>query len=292
MGGPPSHNRSQKLALSHPTIEICCDRGNRHYQKDHPVSQPSSSDLSHPLIYDPLVVKNVRGQLESAQMDVNHEVAKYFIPRGEFAKIMTFHVIRSILYSLQCCNDLSGADKEDLTSEIWYGGGQRCHEPCVRLLAALIGSHMENELIKFIDDGINDKCLPLGFVTGNFLGCQHCSRQHGVLDQYARKERRDFCNFAYAITAPYLKGLHGHHVHYELDQNDRLPIIETYRRGVSSEAPIVQQSGSKTLNTSENTILNNSNGTYNQGGFSIVDRVVFDPSHINFESSEVSKIHE
>jgi hypothetical protein len=277
-----SDTRLSSLGLDNPNLKSCEDRGSEYHRQDNPISQPPSSTPPDLSLDETSIVADIRSKLRSARKNYG-KLEAWFIPRGSLDKIMQFNVVEFIIRSLSCCKGFSDEKKNQFIGEVWYGKGEICQNPCVKLLATLVGIGDENYFLDFIKDGINDSCLPLGYHEGKFLECRNCCKKHQILDKCDENRWDDFGSWAYAVNAPYLKVLPGQHVHYELDQNDRLPYLKRDKRETPPAAPPIQQSNNRIIN---------STSSYHggAGGFSELFCVEFEPSQINFGLSKVSEI--
>src|ERR1700761_7591769 len=216
--------RGRTLGLSSRTVIRCHDRGIPYYYDDNPPIQ-SLSDSSFGLECSDLkMVATIRDKLHSATRRYPSRTARIFIPRGELTKIMTLQSIRLLINSLRCCDNLSTSDKDQFASEIMNGGEERCRNPCLMLITALIGSGMEDQLINYIKDGITDCCLPLQYSREGSLKCRYSDHDHQILDRCKHNETNLLGMWTYAVTAPYFKAPQGRHIHYILDENDVLPV--------------------------------------------------------------------
>jgi hypothetical protein len=189
---------------------------------------------------------------------------------------MTPERVRLVIASLKCCDKLSSGEKEAFAREVCVGGTMWCLEPCLKLLAALIGSEIVEKFVDFIEDGVTDSCLPFEFIPDNpnHVRCQVSKHQHATMNDCRQRQRQRFCQWAYTLSAPYFKRPLRGHAHYILGDNDVLPIIQEQPRG-PSEVPFRKTKSSEVPDSKE-------------GGFSHVQCVKFHPSHFEFGSYSVS----
>lgn len=275
MSFAPLPNRT-KLGLGDPRVIKCFDRGDEFYSHANHPQRSSSVDIASSSPRSPQIVQHVREKLEDAIKKYPADsITRIFIPRDLLSSLMTFDTVYSVMNTLSCCSNLSPADKKALAQEVCSGDGPRCRRPCRKLLAVLIGIELQDDLIKLIEDGIDDNCLPLQLVPDidDTLKCGDPNHNHQVINEYGKMRRLWFCQWTYAVMAPYFMKPPNRHVHYVLDHNDVLPILQL-KDQEPSEAPDVMQPKSKNPETSECM------STY--GGFSRVQRVQFHPSHYHF----------
>jgi hypothetical protein len=265
-----------KLGLDDPRVTRCFDRGDSFYRQDHPSKGLNSytSATSPPGSHE--IISTIHTELYNALICYpSDSVSHHFVPRDELSRIMTPERVRLVITSLEFCNKLSPDKKEELAREVCIGGSTWCREPCLKLLAVLIAVEIQEKLFDLIKDGVTDFCLPFESVPGtsNGLRCQMPDHQHPVINECWRGHlghRKQFCQWAYSLSAPYFKRPRGGHAHYILGVNDVLPIIQEKARG-PSEAPLRKTKSSEFPDSRE-------------GGFSQIQRVKFQQSHFDFGS--------
>ncbi|KAL9112038.1 MAG: hypothetical protein Q9227_003658 [Pyrenula ochraceoflavens] len=261
-----------KLGLEDPRVNIVSDRGDKLYRHAHHTSQPAPTDHPNSPPNSPHVIQRAREQLEDGFENPAGSATRVFIPLDLLYKITNFETIYSIINSLSCCKGLSPADRKSLAQEVYSGKGNGRHHPQRKLLAVLIITNLHEDFIKFIKDGIEDSCLPLQVVakSKDRLKCRNADHSHQAINEYKRLQRLTLSQWTYAVMAPYFtKPSSDQHVHYILDQNDVLPILQENGRGPSA-APAGMSSGSDPL----------------AGAFSHVQRVKFHPGHFHFDSED------
>ncbi|KAI5860609.1 protein kinase [Durotheca rogersii] len=181
-----------------------------------------------------------------------------FIPNNRLFEILTPERVRDIVHSLECFQDLE--DKDGLVQDICVGSH-------LRLLAVLVGIRKVDYLLEHMDDGMCDLCLPMPVQKDRRDGrlyCQYHRESHKSLDSYPRiSHRKDFSQWSYSLSAPYITYDARRHQHYSLSIDDILPMraVAGKPRGQSKEAE-------------------EANSSY--GGFSQVFKVELDKSHYDF----------
>jgi hypothetical protein len=229
-------------------------------------------------------VEDIRTQLEGAVKIYPPESTNFFIPRDELSKIMTPDNVSLTINTLSCCGNLSPNRKQSLHHEICFGRTTGCSKPCYKILAALIGSGLQEELTRLIEEEMDDSCLPFKCYSEGHdtaLRCQNISHCHKAIKVHGWTRLKSFCDWAYAVVAPYFKRPLECHAHYILDHNDILPIVQQQYQEPTKSRSIHQRQGENNVNSERNSIF---------GGFSHVQRVRFHPSHFDFGSSLVSDV--
>lgn len=277
--GVSSSGIRNKLGLDDPRVTKCFDRGDNFYRQDHPFGDLNSSTSATSPPGGHEIISTILTELYDAQISYpSDSVSHHFIPRDKLSRIMTPERVRLVIATLKCCNKLSLDEKEELTRGICIGKSTWCREPCLKLLTILIAVGIEEKLFDLINDGVTDFCLPFESVSGtnNNLRCQMPGHQHPAINERwhgypgHQRQRQQFCQWTYTLSAPYFKRPRGGHAHYILGVNDVLPIIQEKARGPSG-APSRKTKPSEFPDSRE-------------GGFSQVQRVKFQQSHFDFGS--------
>ncbi|KAF2465719.1 kinase-like protein [Lindgomyces ingoldianus] len=263
-----------KLGLEDPRVFKCFDRGDKYFWDENRSSRSSNVSITRSTAQLNNIIEKIAETLDNAAQAYPAGSYRYFIPRSELSSVTDINTVHSVLRSLLCCNVFSPTDISTLAHEICFGSGTRCHRPCSKLLALLILSDCHEDLITLIDEGMDDHCLPLEMVTGSRpLRCRNPQHNHRVINDYSSKKRREFHQWSYAVKAPYFTKPKNQHVHYVLEHNDVLPILQAEDH-TALGALRVTQPRAKAPKQAECV------STY--GGFSHVQRVKFHPSHIQF----------
>jgi hypothetical protein len=274
-----NQSRYRELALDSNKVQICQDRGLGSYDRNRLIIQPSSDNSIWDASSNLDIVTQIRDQLYKKTLDTSiNDVSASFVPLSDTMDIIPFDALRSVIKALPQCNNLSIADKQQLAYEIWNGGGNRCQNPCLRLLAALIASEKVDRFMSCIDDGITDDCIPFQnnpSINGR-LRCRHSDHTHKSLD-LNRNAMMSIITWSNAFVSPYFEAPKGVHMHYVLDKGTVLPIIRN-RDVHQSTVPAVQKSSDE-----------NQGFSVGHGAFGVVTRVQFHESHIKFECCHVSR---
>lgn len=259
----------RRLGLDDPNVSICFDRGDNFDTRTDRLQQSVSSDIASSSANGSPIVQCVRKILEDGIIICPPDSSlKFFIPRDLLSKTMTFSTVHSVINTLPCCSTRSLADKKKLAREVSFGDGRKDRGPCWKLLAVLILRKLQDDLVKLIENGVDDNCLPLG----SNLKCRNTDHNHN--DMYGKIESLEFSRYTYVVMAPYFTKPRDKHIHYIFDPNDILPILQVENPN-PSEAPPPGVKPAVTLM---------------YGGFSHVQCVQFHPSHFHFDSKDVSQI--
>lgn len=255
-----------KLGLEDPRVIICHDRGEQFYQRDHPPRAPIQpiNDISPLNLKD--LTSDIITALEKAKVFYPVDsIHTSFVPRDKLASIMDPERVALIIASLACCRGWSRAEKEELAREVCVGGPKWCQQPCLKLLTSMITAKIQDYFLDLIRAGITDSCLPFKLATGTSnLECHVEDHRHPEFNrclEECTKAKMEFCQWSYALSAPYFKAQPGQHTHYVLGINDTLPIMQQ---------------------TQPTDAANNK-----EGGFGQVQRVMFHPSHFDFSAYNV-----
>ena len=337
-----------KLGLDDPRVVKCFDRGDKFCRHTNRPPQSLSLEVASSSSNSPDTIQLVRKKLGAGIKKYPADSSSnIFIPRDLLSNLMTFNTVYSVIDTLSCCTSLRSDEKKVLAHEIYSGGYPKRRPPCKKLLAVLISIQLQDDLVKLMNDGINDSCLPFHVVpgisdpvsgvgntvpevgdtvpgvgdtvpevsdtvpgisdtvpevdntvpgvgdtvpgvsdtipgvgdtvpgVGDTLECRNPNHDHPKINEYDEFQRLAFSQWTYAVMAPYFTKALNQHVHYILDHNDILPILQVEKQE-ASEAPDVTRSGV----------------TSTYGGFSYVQRVKFHPSHFDFDSEDVSQAFE
>ncbi|KAN0120383.1 kinase-like protein [Hyaloscypha variabilis] len=266
-----------KLGLEDDRVRICFDRGESFYRYDHPPKDLNLNTRTNSASGSPIeTISIILDELEAARIPYPPtSVTHFFLPRDRLFCIMTLERVRLVIASLKCCDNLSSDEKEAFAREVCVGGTMRCLDPCLKLLATLIGSEIIEKFVDFIEDGITDSCLPFEVVPDNLnhIRCQIPKHQHATINNCRQGQRQRFCQWAYTLSSSYFKRPLSGHAHYILGDNDVLPIIQEQPRG-PSEVPFRKTKSSEVPDNKE-------------GGFGHVQCVKFHPSHFEFGSYSI-----
>jgi hypothetical protein len=273
-----------KLGLEDPRVIKCFDRGEEfslEYQ-NHVQGNRASHGTTSSTPGCAKALDVIHEQLESAVKTYPPESTKFFIPRDKLSEIMTPDNVLSVINTLSCCSALSPDRKKSLHHDICFGPAIGYRKPCNKILAALIGSELQEELVSLVEEGTDDSCLPFKCHSdGRNTRCQNPSHSHEAINKLGWTRRKIFCDWAYAVVALYLKRPPERHAHYILDHNDILPIVQQRSQEPTKPRSIPQRQGNNEANSERN---------YSFGGFSHVLRVRFHPGHFNFGSGLVSDV--
>ncbi|KAL9622896.1 MAG: hypothetical protein Q9160_002822 [Pyrenula sp. 1 TL-2023] len=279
----PAPFHGSRAGLDHPRVIKNFDRGDEFdHHSDHPQEFPPVN-ISKPLLNGAQAVQWVRKALEDGITPYPpNSSSQLFIPRELLSGLMTLKTISQVVDYLSCCSNLPPAAKKQLAQEVCFGGGPKHRPPCKKLLAVLILLNLEENFVKLIkgnvddnnDDGINDLCLPLHVVSESDgtknLKCRNSKHNHHAINQYGKKQRLDVSQYTYAVMSPYFTKPPNQHVHYILDNNDVLPIVQSTDREPSGARDLKRNKGMSTY-----------------GGFSRVQCVRFHHSHFHFDSEDL-----
>uniref|UniRef100_A0A8H7THP7 Protein kinase domain-containing protein n=1 Tax=Bionectria ochroleuca TaxID=29856 RepID=A0A8H7THP7_BIOOC len=222
--------------------------------------------------------KKTRQELEKAQVLYQFDPDKKFIPRRQYANIMTPERVLEIIYDLPCFHSQTPEWKQTLAQNICFGSdGQR---PALKIFGALIMSNLEleHDISEHLNSGLNDSCLPLKADTGDGADKLYCAckKENHIKtmnsDEYSLSEREGFLRWVRRLTAPYVAYQPKRHSHYVLDPGNCIPISDTTTRIISPE-----HKNSRTKKNPDNQGGNPVNGGY--GGFSEVHRVQLHDCH-------------
>lgn len=273
-----------KLGLGNPNVIICFNRGEDYHKVPDPLPLSATNNHANGIPPPATVVQHIRENLEDSSINYPADSSThFFIPRDRFSSCLNYQTITSVVDSLPCCSRLSVDEKRALVRQIYYGNTQSRY-PCKKLLGVLIALNLQDDLLKLIKDGINDRCLPLQSVSKvskdeYVLQCSNDSHCHRSINEYRKFTRMRISQWTYAVTAPYFQKPVGRHVHYILDHNDVLPIIKA---GIPERSGAPEKSKSQDKN--KDTELGS---TY--GGNSRVQSIRFHPSHFDFGPEEVRR---
>ncbi|KAI1393171.1 protein kinase [Hypoxylon trugodes] len=259
---------STRLKLDDPTrVEWVHDRGESFSRSPMLQSRTSNkvSGDAHPLL------KKIQRELDHAHVNSGLDSTKAYIPRSELPRILTPERVRTIL-------DLPGLshhwDKDRLAAYICFGTADS--SPCLKLLAVLIGIGIVSDLLEFINEGVDDKCLPMVVeesIQGMPLYCERHQKQHDIVNKDRRlSELREFAQWSYALVAPYLRCGEKRHLHYVLDTRDVFPATAIQKVQNSETAGLERGIATNMVPPIINAY----------GGFSEVYRVGLDMSHYDF----------
>ncbi|CAG9990939.1 unnamed protein product [Clonostachys byssicola] len=224
--------------------------------------------------------RDIRGELETAQVRYQFDPDKKFIPRSRYTKIMTPVRVLEIMYDLPCFKSRTPKQKQTLAQSICFGSdGQR---PALKVFGALILSKLEfeHDISEHLDNGLNDGCLPLKADTSDSAEKLHCeckSKNHIEImniGKYTPSDRESFLRSVHRLTAPYVAYQPDRHSHYVLDHGNCIPIKFSNDR---TRMPSPERKNSRSKKTSNEQGGNPANGGY--GGFSEVHRVQLYDSH-------------
>lgn len=274
---PATSGNRAKLGLEDERVTKCFDRGESFYRCDHPPMDPNFNARTNSASGSPIdAISTIQDELQTAGVRYPPtSFTHFFVPRDKLFCIMTPERVCLVIASLKCCDKLSSGEKEEFVRGVCVGGTVRCPERCLKLLAALIGSEIQEKFVDFIEDGVTDSCLPFEFVpeNPNHVRCQVPKHQHATMNDRRFRQRQLFCQWACTLSAPYFKRPPHGHAHYILGDNDVLPIIQEQPRG-PSEVPFRKTKSSEVPDSKE-------------GGFSHVQCVKFHPSHFEFGSYSI-----
>ncbi|KAI1456700.1 kinase-like domain-containing protein [Annulohypoxylon moriforme] len=214
-------------------------------------------DRSYPGTDPEDFLDEIEEALDNALTISTIDPTRRYIPRHNITEILSPGVIQTILrYSYFKC--LPG---EDVLMQDIVGGVGR-----LKLLAILIKIKKVPDLPKYVEDGVDDECLPIPANDEEKLYCQRHKKYHQTMNAYFRpKVRIMFSQWSYALTAPFIT--HSHHI---LDPGHIFPMKghKIPRNG------IIQLSGNPMVPLVPEVNMD--------GGFSEVYRVHIEKSHYNF----------
>ncbi|OLN96241.1 Cyclin-dependent kinase E-1 [Colletotrichum chlorophyti] len=244
------------------------DRGNS-FRRRAQLSNGAPRRLNEPR-QDKRLIELVAWQLDQAKVSFILEPGKKYVPYPSFAQILTLDRVHQIVYNLQC---FSGTpNKDQLARDIYYGSQSGTRAPCVKMLAILIGIDKAEDMADYmLKDKMTDDCLPLQRVAGNdqqLLGCL-THGMHSKINEYFRPDYRErFCQWSYAVNAPYVAKKGSLHSHYILDTGDVFPmdVVEAVEEKDHTDTT------AKASQPDENTY----------GGFSEVFKVKLHDGHHDF----------
>lgn len=263
------HSREQ-FGLDNPKrVEHVCDRGEKYIY--HTDGYDSQDTLHNPFNCNPEeIIEEIEEELDAARIPSVLDVEKEYIPRGVLRNIITPQRVRTII-NLPTFE--ARRDKDELTALICFGSADS--KPCLKLLGVLIGMGRGKvyELLKFMEDGMDDGCLPLELGTSVWreASCRKHGKNHTILNSDGvRAEERDvFTRWSHRLTAPYISCNKNKHLHYILHYSDVFP-MELVARIQKDNIPVSNHGG-----------LTSSVPQY--GGFSEVYQVKIEESHYRFD---------
>ncbi|KAI2470511.1 protein kinase [Annulohypoxylon bovei var. microspora] len=218
-----------------------------------------SSQKDEPIPHDGAIQVDV--ELDRAHISSFKDPNKRYIPRHKMLELLNPDVVRTIL-SEPCFERYP--DKDELMEDIF-------HKPRrLKLLAVLIGIDKVSDLPEYMEDGVDDQCLPMALDSAQGIFCRKHNKYHQTLKSYRRpNDRIQFSLWSYALTAPYISYSPGRHSHYVLDPEDVFPMT-----GAKIH---------KTITTNGSTPMAPlPPGVNLDGGFSEVYRIKIEDSHYNF----------
>ncbi|KAI0880777.1 protein kinase [Annulohypoxylon maeteangense] len=198
---------------------------------------------------------------DAKEISVLDPTRKY-LPRHKLPEILNPERVRTILSlpDFERC-----LDKDKLMEDIL---GRR---QLLKLLAVLIGINKTRELLKYVEDGVDDRCLPMSLDASQKPFCQLHQTHHKTLHAYLRDEFRDhFSSWSYSLSAPYMSYAPNLHSHYVLNPWDVFPM----KGKKMHKKSITMKNGNPMEPLPPDVNLD--------GGFSEVYRVVIEASHHNF----------
>ncbi|KAI2613199.1 protein kinase [Hypoxylon fragiforme] len=266
----PEQHSKERFGLDNPNrVEHVCDRGERYIH--HTSVYKSQDTLYSPFNCNPEeIVQEIEEELDAAKVPSALDVDKEYIPRRMLRKILTPRRVRTIL---NLPSFETRRDKDELTTLICFGSTDS--KPSLKLLGVLIGMGHGKvyELLKFMEDGMDDGCLPLelGLSNRREASCRKHEGNHAIINSHnVRKEDRDvFTRWAHSLTAPYISGNKNKHLHYVLHHRDVFPmeLIAKMQKDDTSESNYGSSIGS----------------IPQYGGFSEVYQVKIEKSHCRFD---------
>ncbi|KAI1085196.1 hypothetical protein F5B20DRAFT_575666 [Whalleya microplaca] len=209
------------------------------------------------------LVKTIELELDYAKVASALDSTKGYVPRNKLPRIITPERVR-IIVSGPWFREFS--DKDRLTEEICFGPSPRR-----KLLAVLIAMGCLEDLPEIMDDGMDDRCLPLHISgpPGYRLYCRYHGVHHRIINGVSRRPayRQQFTSWSYSLVALYVKFNTKIHPHYLLDLGDVFPM----------------QSSEKTKKheTSQMNYIP-------YGGYSEVYKIKIDRSHYDFGGRKIS----
>lgn len=279
------------IGLNDPRVDICFDRGNQHYDDDHPVVRSNTRIILQNSGSE--VFNIIRKELEEQEVEKDE---KYFVPRRYLKEVFTpGRLLASIQ---QLWKDIPEKEQQELCTRVLYKAR------CWKVFLMFIIAELEDLLPELwrkesgADDSLrlSDRCLPLVSINPQgLITCQNKNHSHHIPNRQAgcvsRKDRKYLKEASYAINAVYFKlprNSSKTHVHYCLDPNDVLPYraipcgSSPNRRQISGMAA-TSGGAEDTRSEGDATTDNNPNG-----GFGEITRVIFEPGHFNFGPLGVS----
>lgn len=220
------------------------------------------------------LIREIRLALDAAKVRYQFDASNYFVPRGKFAEIMKPQKVLELVHGLECFQDKSNEQKQQIAQDICFGSNNQ--RPSLKVLGALVASNQVEDLARHIQNGLTDGCLPLRQYGDNkFYHCWQCSDSNHTAAMNdpndAADDRETFAQWTKKLIPPYIRyqlGL-GLHCHYIFEDGNCLPIE-------SSEEIIPGQ---------RNPGSQWGNGSYE--GFSEVSRVKIHDSHHSLEDNGV-----
>ncbi|CAI6092141.1 unnamed protein product [Clonostachys chloroleuca] len=218
------------------------------------------------------LIREIRLALDAAKARYQFDASNYFVPRSKFAEIMKPQKVLELVHGLECFQDKSNEQKQQIAQDICFGSNNQ--RPSLKVLGALVASNQVGDLARHTQNGLTDGCLPLRQYGDNkFYHCFQCSDSNHTAAMNdpndAADDRETFAQWTKKLIPPYIRyqlGV-GLHCHYIFEDGNCLPIE-------SSEEiiPGHRNPGSQSVN-----------GSYE--GFSEVFRVKIHDSHHSLEDN-------
>ena len=213
----------KKLGLDDPRrVRKISDRGHGFLQQH--ADYDKSVDVTTADAPDTCDFSSIIDELESELVTYGLDGEKFFLPYDKLREILPLGRVWGLVKKLNCFSETT--DQKSMAMNIYHGSNQ--HPPCLKLLAALICVGLQENIIKFMEDGINDSCFPLRLrriKARRQVCCNLHQDSHTAINELLLPSLLEiFSTWSYRLSTPFILKGGKVHSHYILDSSDILPV--------------------------------------------------------------------
>lgn len=199
--------------------------------------------------------------LRNATLNSIENDTRKFIPKGEQERIITRDSVYAELERLKLADDENHLSK--LADKIWEDEEPSTHGKTTsrKIFSILVLADKVKEIGGLLFEGVNDDDLPFYFpstTSKSKVFCKRREKEISILQGWRSADKDHFERYQWWMLSP----------HFQFSC-ERLPKVKQYQALDQAVLPFIEEES------------NLEQPPWNEGGFSIVRRVMFHPSHYN-----------